>query len=83
MIFGNIYLIYAELFDRAANQLLIACMECIILSLIMIIIQIYLLKNWEDHRLPFKMKDNKSNYLFKKKRSPNEINKNMGKTDEE
>lgn len=49
----------------------------------MIILQLYLKKNWEEHRLPFKMKDTKSNYLFKKKRLPNEMNKNMGKTEEE
>jgi len=62
---------------------LIQCLECIIISIIEIIIQIYFYKNWEAHRLPFKMKDNKSNYLFKKKKGPNEANKLFGKSEEE
>lgn len=65
------------------TQLMIQCLECIIISVIEIILQIYFQRNWEAHRLPFKMKDNKSNYLFKKKKSPNEINKLFGKTEEE
>jgi hypothetical protein len=71
LIGGNAYIIFSDLIGRAQNQLLIEALECIIISFILIFLQLYLQKNWEDHRLPFKMKDNKSNYLFKKKRGPN------------
>lgn len=83
LIIGNIIIIATYLIKLAANQLLIECLECIILSIVEIILQIYFLKNWEAHRLPFKMKDNKSNYLFKKKKGPNEMNKMFGKSEEE
>jgi hypothetical protein len=38
----------------------------------MVLLQLYILRNWEEYRLPFKMKDNKANYLFKKKHLPNQ-----------
>lgn len=39
----------------------------------MIILQILIKRDWEAHRLPFKMKDTKSNFLFKAKKLPNQI----------
>jgi len=45
--------------------------ECIIISLLMIILQILIKRDWEEHRLPFKMKDAKSNFIFKAKKLPN------------
>jgi hypothetical protein len=65
LIVGNIVIIAVALAKRSASQLLIETIENIIISIAMIFLQMYFLKNWEDHRLPFKMKDNKSNYLFK------------------
>ena len=38
----------------------------------MVLLQLYILRNWEEYRLPFKMRDNKANYLFKKKHLPNQ-----------
>ena len=38
----------------------------------MVLLQLYILRNWEEYRLPFKMKDNKANYLFKKKNIPDQ-----------
>lgn len=36
----------------------------------MLYLQFNIKKNWEDHKLPLKMKDIKANYLFKKKNPP-------------
>lgn len=84
LIIGNIVtIIVGEYYVGEPKQFLICLLECIIISIVEIILQLYLKKNWEEHRLPFKMKDTKSNYLFKKKRSPNEMNKNLGKSEEE
>lgn len=43
-----------------------------VLGFLMIGMQIYILLKWEQLKLPFKMKDVKSNYLFKKRRYPDE-----------
>ena len=75
LIFGNAAILFMDLAKRKANQLFIETLECIIISVIMIFLQIYFHNNWEDNRLPFKMKDTKSNYLFKKKKDPNIQNK--------
>ena len=85
LIFGNAFLLYSELLGQERSQLLICCLECIILSVWLIILQLYFYnaKNWEAHRLPFKMRDTKANYLFKYKRVPNEINKNIGLSEEQ
>ena len=48
-------------------------MESIIISIILIILQVMILKNWEEYRLPFKMKDVKANYLFKRAKLANLI----------
>ena len=39
----------------------------------MMYLQVNIINNWEDHKLPFKMKDAKSNYLFKQLRYPDEL----------
>jgi len=50
-------------------------MECILISIVMMYLQTNIMKNWEDHKLPFKMKDTKANYIFKELRLPNELKK--------
>lgn len=39
----------------------------------MIYLQQNIYRNFEDHKLPFKMKDTKANFLFKEKRNPNDL----------
>ena len=41
----------------------------------MLYLQFHLARNWEDHKLPFKMRDTKANYLFKERRPPGEVQK--------
>jgi len=48
-------------------------MENILISMLLILLQWLIRKNWEEYRLPFKMKDTKSNYLFKQKKLPNQV----------
>lgn len=83
LIIGNIVLIAVKFAAASPNQLFIAAMENILLSCVMVGLQIYFYQHWEEHRLPFKMKDTKANYLFKAKKAPNLANKNQGKTDDD
>jgi hypothetical protein len=73
LIGGNSFLILTNFINQSPFQLFIQSMECIIISIILIILQIMLLKNWEAYRLPFKMKDVKANYLFKRAKLANLI----------
>ena len=43
------------------------------MSILMLYLQTHVKRNWEDHKLPFKMKDTKANYLFKEYRYPKEV----------
>jgi hypothetical protein len=73
LIAGNCFLILTIFINQTPFQLFIQAMECVIISIILIILQIMLLKNWEEYRLPFKMKDVKANYLFKRAKLANLI----------
>lgn len=57
------------------SQLHIQAMECVVISVVLLATQAVLLTNWEAHRLPYKMKDAKSNFLFKKGKLANMIKK--------
>jgi hypothetical protein len=72
MIIGNLLLILVVFIKQKPSQLMITCIENLILSLIMVGLQLYLLKHWEAQRLPLKMRDNKANYIFKGAKQPNE-----------
>jgi len=58
-------------FKHQLDQQMMQSIEMIIISLLMIILQILIKRDWEAHRLPFKMKDTKSNFIFKAKKLPN------------
>lgn len=60
-------------YKHQLDQQMMQSIEAIIISLLMIILQIIIKRDWEEHRLPFKMKDTKSNFLFKPKKLPNQI----------
>lgn len=72
LIIGNVILNISSLANLPPTQLFIETIDNIIISIIMVLLQLYILRNWEEYRLPFKMKDNKANYLFKKKHLPNQ-----------
>ena len=82
LIGGNSFLILSTFINQSPFQLFIQSMECIIISIILIILQIMLLKNWEEYRLPFKMKDVKANYLFKRAKLANLKIEDWGGDDE-
>lgn len=73
LLVGNAAIIFVALDGQALNQMFIQCAECMFLSLIMMYLQQNILRNWEDHKLPFKMKDQKANFLFKQMRAPNDV----------
>lgn len=73
LLVGNAAIIFVALDGQALNQMFIQCAECMFLSLIMMYLQQNILRNWEDHKLPFKMKDQKANFLFKQMRNPNDL----------
>ena len=70
MLAGNFFLLITDLLNKEINQMRIEAIENIIISFFMIGLQGYILKTWDAQQLPFKMKDTKSNYLFKPYRYP-------------
>jgi len=66
-------LLVTNLIHKEISQHMIEAVECIIISVIMLYLQTNIRMNWEDHKLPFKMKDTKSNFLFKRLRIPADI----------
>lgn len=58
-------------YKHQLDQQMMQAIECIIISLLLVILQILIKRDWEAHRLPFKMKDTKSNFIFKAKKLPN------------
>jgi len=78
LIFGNAYLIYSDFMNRTIFQLMIEAVEGILISVLMVFLQLIVLKNWEEYRLPFKMKDTKANYLFRALKPPNLVNEDWG-----
>lgn len=75
LIAGNLFLLATDYIKREPFQLMIQAAESVLISIIMMYLQTNIVKNWEDHKLPFKMKDTKANYLFKELRLPNELKK--------
>lgn len=73
VLIGGGLIIIAPFLSQATpvSQVHIAALECVIMSAAMIFLQTYVLTTWEDQRLPFKMKDNKANYLFKRAKAAN------------
>jgi hypothetical protein len=72
LMLGGLILLVTEYVNYEVNQLQIHAMELLITGAIMIGLQIYLLRTWEEQQLPFKMRDTKHNYLFKNLRFPDE-----------
>lgn len=77
LITGNAIMILIHFIKYSPTQLYIEVLECILLSLLEICLQIVILRKWEEYQLPFKMKDTKANYIFKQKRAPLQI-KDLG-----
>ena len=73
LIAGNLFLLIHTYIFMKPFQLQVQLFESILLSIVMMYLQTHILKNWEDHKLPFKMKDTKSNYLFKQLRLPSDL----------
>ena len=74
LILGNFLLIALDYAQREeASQVLISAIECILMAVLMMGLQWHVYKKWEEHKLPFKMKDSKANYLFKRLRYPGEL----------
>lgn len=73
MIGGNIFLLAFDFAHTEMNQLEMCAIEGLILGVLMMGLQWLVLKHWDDHKLPFKMKDTKANYLFKQIRYPQEL----------
>jgi hypothetical protein len=73
LIAGNLFLIAFDYAQREITQLQICAIECILMAFLMMGLQWHVYKKWEEHKLPFKMKDVKANYLFKQLRYPNEL----------
>jgi len=76
LIAGNLFLLIMDYIHdpiKRWKQIQVCLIESIIICIVMMYLQTHILKNWEDHKLPFKMKDTKSNYLFKQLRLPSDL----------
>lgn len=73
IISGCLYCLATDFTATKLNQLEIQAYESIIASFLMMFLQGYIKKTWEDQKLPFKMRDTKANYLFKPLRYPDEL----------
>ena len=83
LIGGGAYILLPFLMDEVTvAQVHIAALECIILSVIMIMLQAHILYSWEEQRLPFKMRDNRANYLFKRAKAANRARQDWTEKDD-
>lgn len=73
LIAGCLYCLATDFTTTKLNQLEIQAYESIIASFLMMFLQGYIKKTWQDQKLPFKMRDTKANYLFKPLRYPDEL----------
>lgn len=73
MVGGNIFLLAFSFAHTELNQLEMCSIESLIMGVLMMAMQWQVLRSWDDLKLPFKMKDTKSNYLFKQIRYPQEL----------
>lgn len=72
MIIGNIIISAVFLPSEDLNQLHIVTSENIVFGVLMTAMQLLILKNWEELKLPFKMRDQKANYLFRRLNYPDD-----------
>lgn len=70
MIIGNIVISAVFLSTQEINQLHVVTYENIVFGVLMTALQLLILKNWEELKLPFKMRDQKANYLFRRLNYP-------------